>query len=97
MKFDVIEYLGKFEDGVMVLISLNYLDVYYDATFFYKDDFVTLTVDEILEDILDCAIESWSGYGELVIDILNKVIPYEEIITRLDELDLSEYFKTEED
>jgi hypothetical protein len=42
--------------------------------FFYKDDFVTLTVDEILEDILDCAIESWSGYGELIIDILNKVI-----------------------
>jgi hypothetical protein len=30
--------------------------VYYDATFI--DDFVTLTVDEILEDILDCAIES---------------------------------------
>jgi hypothetical protein len=26
MKFDVIEYLGKF-DGVMVLISLNYNDV----------------------------------------------------------------------
>jgi hypothetical protein len=41
---------------------------------FFKDDFVTLTVDEILEDILDCAIESWSGYGELIIDILK--LPY---------------------
>ena len=93
MKFDVIEYLGKFEDGVMVLISLNYKDEYYDATFFYKEDFITLTVDERLEDILECEIEKWSEYGQLIIDILKKVIPYEEIITRIDELDLTEYFK----
>jgi hypothetical protein len=34
MKFDVIEYLGKF-DGVMVLISLNYNDVLW-CNFFIK-------------------------------------------------------------
>jgi hypothetical protein len=96
MKFDVIEYLGKYEEGVMVLLSLNYNDEYYDATFFYKDNFITLTVDEQLEEILECTIEKWSEYGTLVVDILKKVIPYDEIINRLDELDFNEYFKTEE-
>ena len=49
MTFDIIEYLGKFEDGVLTLISLNYGDEYYDATFFYKENFVTLTIDESLK------------------------------------------------
>ena len=30
MKFDIIEYLGKIEDGVLVIISLNYEDEYYE-------------------------------------------------------------------
>ena len=36
MTFDIIEYLGKFEDGVLVLISLNYEDNYYDTLFIIK-------------------------------------------------------------
>ena len=50
MIFDIIEYLGKYEEGVMVLLSLNHMDIYYDATFFYTNDFVTLTIDEDLEE-----------------------------------------------
>jgi hypothetical protein len=65
--------------------------------FFYKDDFVTLTVERDTWRYTWLCNWKLVRYGELIIDILNKVIPYEEIITRLDELDLSEYFKTEED
>jgi HEPN domain-containing protein len=92
MTFDIIEYLGKFEDGVLALISLNYENEYYDATFFYKEDFVTLTIDEKLEEIIG-EIEEWPGYNNLVLDIMKKVVPYEEIITRLDKVDVTGLFE----
>lgn len=94
MTFDIIEYLGKFEDGVLVLISLNYDDNYYDTTFYYKDNFVTLTIDDDLEEILG-QIELWSGYNNLVLDIMKKVIPSDEILGRLDEIDFSGFFDEE--
>ena len=96
MKFDIIEYLGKLEDGVIVIISLNYEDEYYDSTFYYKNQFVTLTVDEKLEEVLGKTIEEWSGYNKLVLEIIEKTIPYDEIVTRLDEIDLLDYFEEEE-
>ena len=94
MTFDIIEYLGKFEDGVLVLISLNYEDNYYDTTFYYKDNFVTLTIDDDLEQIIG-QVELWSGYNNLVLDIMKKVIPSDEILGRLDELDFSGFFDEE--
>jgi hypothetical protein len=94
MTFDIIEYLGKFEDGVLVLISLKYEDNYYDTTFYYKDNFVTLTIDDDLEQIIG-QIELWVGYNNLVLDIMKKVIPSDEILGRLDELDFSGFFDEE--
>ena len=94
MTFDIIEYLGKFEDGVLVLISLNYEDNYYDTTFYYKDNFVTLTIDDDLEQIIG-QVELWSGYNNLVLDIMKKVIPSDEILGRLDEIDFSGFFDEE--
>jgi hypothetical protein len=94
MTFDIIEYLGKFEDGVLVLISLKYEDNYYDTTFYYKDNFVTLTIDDDLEQIIG-QVELWSGYNNLVLDIMKKVIPGDEILGRLDELDFSGFFDEE--
>ena len=94
MTFDIIEYLGKFEDGVLVLISLKYEDNYYDTTFYYKDNFVTLTIDDDLEQIIG-QVELWSGYNNLVLDIMKKVIPSDEILGRLDEIDFSGFFDEE--
>jgi hypothetical protein len=92
MTFDIIEYLGKFEDGVLALISLNYENEYYDATFFYKEDFVTLTIDEKLEEIIG-EIEEWSGYDNIVLELMKRVVPYDEIITRLDKVDVTGLFE----
>jgi hypothetical protein len=92
MTFDIIEYLGKFEDGVLALISLNYEDEYYDATFFYKENFVTLTIDEKLEEIIG-EVEEWSGYNNLVLELMKRVVPYDEIITRLDKVDVTGLFE----
>lgn len=86
MIFDIIDYLGKYEEGVIALISLNYEDKYYDATFFYKNEYVALTIDEDLESLIGI-IEEWEGYNDLVLNIMSKVVPYDEIINRLDEIE----------
>lgn len=92
MNFDIIEYLGKFEDGVLVLISLNYENEYYDATFFYKEDFITLTINEDLEELIG-EIEKHPLYNNLVIEIMKQVVPYKEMINRLDEIDFSGFLE----
>ncbi len=92
IKFDIIEYLGKIENGVLVILTLNYENEFYESTFYYKNQFVTLTVDEKLEEILSCEIEKWDGYNKLVLEIVERVVPYDEIINTLDEIDLDYYF-----
>jgi len=77
---DVLDYLGKHEDGIISLISLGYLDSFYEATFFYTNDLIALTPDDKLEDLLGCKIEDWVGYQELVFDILKRVVPFDQMI-----------------
>ena len=92
MKFDIIEYLGKIEDGALLILTLNYEDEDYEASFYYKNQFVTLTVDEAWEEIIGCEIERWKRYNKLVLEIVERVVPYNEIINTLDEIDLDYYF-----
>lgn len=89
---DIIDYLGKYESGVLVLLNLRYKDEFSEGTFYYSDKMFALTVDENLEAKIGCKVESWHGYRDLVISILKKVVPYDEIINRLDEVDFSQYF-----
>ena len=85
MTIDVLDYLGKHEDGILVLVSLGYEGEY------YEEALLVLTVDEKLEQKLECPIEDWSGYQKLMYDLIRKVVPYEEMINRIDEFNPSEY------
>lgn len=91
IKFDIVEYIGKLDDGIYVSLSLNYNDEYYESVFFYKKELVALTVDEKLEDLLGSSIEDWSGYGSLMLKIVDRVVPYDEMINRIDEFDKNVY------
>ena len=51
--------------------------------------------NEKLEEVIGSTIEEWSGYNKLVLEIVEKTIPYDEIVTRLDEIDLLDYFEEE--
>lgn len=92
IKFDILDYIGKMNDGVIALISLVYHDNYYEGTFYYNmKNIVALTVDRELESKLGCVIEDWPGYTELVLQIIKRVVPIEEIINRLDDFDINKY------
>ena len=93
MEFDILEYLGKVEDGVLVLLSFNIDNEFYDSTFYYKEGYVTLTISEQMEEHIGYVIEEHPEYSSIILSIMEKVVPYDEIIGRLDELDLSGYFE----
>jgi hypothetical protein len=89
---DIVDYLGKYEDGVLVLLSIGYKEVYTEGTLYYSDKMLALTVDESIENDLGSPIELWSGYKDFLVSILKRVVPYNEIINRLDDVNFSQYF-----
>ena len=92
---DIIDYLGKYDNGVLVLLSLNCNNSFTESTLYYSDKILVLTVDESVEKEIGSVIELWPGYRELLISILKRVVPYNEIINRLDDIDVSQYYNNE--
>jgi hypothetical protein len=91
LKFDIVEYLGKLSGAIFVLLSLNYKDEFYEGIFCYKDDVLIITVDSKLEELIDCKIEDWIGYQQLLLSISKKVVPYNEMIGRIEDFDENNY------
>lgn len=96
MTADIIDYLGKYENGVLVLLSIGYKGEFSEGTIYYSNEMLSLTVDESIEQELGMKIEFWDGYRDLLISILKKVVPYNEIINRLDEVDFTIYVEDDE-
>lgn len=98
MTIDVLDYIGKHDDGIITILSLGYEGEYYEATFYYQKQLLALTPDAKLIEKLGCEIEDWEGYNDLMLDIMKKVVPFDEMITRVDEFDPSKYglYKDEE-
>lgn len=87
MTIDIIDYLGKHEGGILTLISIGYEGEYYEATFYYTKEMLALTPDEKLEEKLGCVIEDWEGYNEVMFTIIDKVVPYDEMINIVNEFE----------
>lgn len=92
MKIDILDYIGKISDGALVLISIVYENEYYEGTFYYnKNNILALTVESSLEEKIGCQIEQWVDYDKIMISLIKRVVPIDEIITRLDNIDISKY------
>ena len=96
MTADIVDYLGKYENGVLVLLSIGYKGEFSEGTIYYSNEMLSLTVDESIEEDLGMKIEFWDGYRDLLISLLKKVVPYNEIINRLDEVDFTIYVEDDE-
>lgn len=97
IKADIIDYMGKFEDGVLVLLSVVCDGAYSEATIFYNDKDLLLTVDESIEEKINMPIEAWVGYKDLLESILKRLIPASEVIVRLDDVDFSQFLPENND
>lgn len=97
VKTDIVDYMGRYETGVIVLINIGLDDKFYEGTIFYSDKDIVLTVDDSIEEKLGTQIELWDGYKDLLQSILDKLIPYEEISKRIDDVDFEKYISYYED
>jgi len=93
IKIDIVDYMGKFENGILVLLSVNCDGSFSEGTIFYTPDNLALTVSEEVENKIGTPIELWPGYQELVVNTLKKLIPCEELLQRMDDVDFSKYLE----
>lgn len=92
MEVSVIEYLGKVEDGILVLLSIIYENKYYEATFFYNEKDILLTINAELEDSVG-DIKNHPQYQDLLRDIMKKVVPFSEMIDKIDSVDFGRWIE----
>jgi len=85
MEFSVsiLDYLGKLNNGVLVLLSIMYKEKYFESTFFYTKTDILLTLSEQLEAEIGYNIEEHPDYINLLREILKKISPYDEVYNQL--------------
>ena len=90
----IIKYLGKVRNGIisLVAITLKERDLTFDATFYYTDKNMIVTIPEDIEKQIG-DIKSIPEYTDLLKHCLRKVIPYNQLIDNIDPLDVKPYLK----
>ena len=96
IKVSILDYLGKIETGILVLISLVYNGKCFEGTFFYTDEQILLNVDDTLEELIGCEIKNHKEYTDILRFLIKNVVPWGEMINRMDEVDFSIYGPKEE-
>lgn len=87
----VLDYLGKFEGGIVTSISLMYNDNFYNAIFYYTENKMIINIDDNLKQQIG-EIEETEHYVSLMQSIINMVAPYETIIDELK--DIEDYYNS---
>ena len=93
-KFDVsiLEYLGKVEGGVLVLLAIVYQEEYSEATFFYNQSDILLTISEELEEKVGDITKN-PQYIQILKDILKQIVPYEQMYDSIDPVDFGRWVR----
>jgi len=86
----IIEYLGKVDGGILVIIGGVWEEEYFEGTFFYNENQIILTMDEELENKIG-DIKNHPKYEELVKNLISRVIPYSELINSIDPVDFGRW------
>lgn len=94
-KASILEYLGKIEDGILVLISIIHEEVYYESTFYYTDKDMVLTIPEDLELKIGHKIIQDEEYPKLIKYIIKKVVPYKQIYNNIDFINFNRWILEE--
>lgn len=88
MNVSIASYYGKYEGGVIAILSFVHEDNYYEGTFFYNETKTLLTISDELEQAIGMPVESYIGYLDIIKSILSQMRPYNDIINELNEITL---------
>jgi hypothetical protein len=83
IKPSIIDYIGKFENGIFVKVGLSMDEDFYDAIFYYTESEMVLTVDQKLTEKIGF-IENHPEYLHILKYLISKAEPFEKIIDQLD-------------
>ena len=75
----ILDYLGKYESGILVSVGLMFEGTFYNGIFFYTENKMIITVDDTLTEKIG-EIQETEYYFPLMESIINIVEPYENII-----------------
>jgi hypothetical protein len=81
----ILDYMGKIEQSIFVLVSFVYEKKYYEGIYIYTSENIHLSVDDELEDVLGCKIESYFEYKDILRYLIKNVVPWSEIINNINE------------
>lgn len=84
MKITISNILGKIEDGVLIMLDIEYLDSYYEGTLWYNDEVYILTPANELEGIVD--IKKLEEFPKLFEEVRNLAPIYQDIIGTLEDI-----------
>ncbi len=96
LSVSINEYLGKVEEGVIVTLSFVFEDEYYEGTIFYNSENFLITIPDELESKIGMDIKEYSEYTNIVTKLLKLLIPYDEIVNRIDYIDLDKVIPLED-
>lgn len=96
LNVDIIDYMGKLDNGVLVLISIGFNNNWYEATVYYTEDDVVITTDDSFEEDFGMSIEKYENYDKFLESVFKKLVPCSEIISRLDDVDFNKYMDVEQ-
>ena len=82
----ILDYIGKYEGGILVSVGLMYNDKYYDSIFYYTSDQMIITVDDKMINDLGHYIEEDDDYLPLMENLINQCELHENMIDKLDEI-----------
>lgn len=90
-EFDVtvLNYLGEVNGGIITLITISFPkeELVFDATFYYTDTQMILTIPENVEELIG-DIKKLPQYPEILKACLRKVVPHHKLIDSIDPLDV---------
>ena len=97
MSFSILEYLGKVADGILVLLSVIVDEEYYEATLFYNNENLILTISEEMEERLGTPILLHPEYNSIMQSIKAKIVPFNEIWEQMNDINLERWIKNTSD
>ncbi len=82
----ILDYLGKYEGGILVSVGLMYNQKFYNSIFYYTSNKMIINVEEKMTQDMNCEIEEHKDYLPLLKSIILMCDPHENLINQLDEI-----------
>ena len=88
IKASILDYIGKYEGGILTSVGLMLEGEFYDAIFYYTQNKMIITINEDMRNKIG-DIELHEDYVPLMESIINKVDPYEEMVNKLNDIKMN--------